>query len=153
MKISIRTFKKKDVEKVLPIIMQYREQHHKIVVDESIIKSTREVLFSMIEHKDSIVYVGESENAAIGYMAIHFCPYPLLGANEIYITDLVITPEYRNKGIGKAFLDKAIETGRSMKCKRLMLNNNKISESYFRSFYRKCDFEERTGFANFVYNL
>lgn len=153
MKISIRMFKKKDVEKILPIIMQYREQHHKIVVDEAIIESTREVLLSMVEHKDSFVYIGEIESSVVGYMVIHFCPFPLLGSNEIYITDLVVTPDYRNKGIGKAFIEKAKETGRTMKCKRLMLNNNKVSDAYLRSFYRKCEFEERTGFANFVFNL
>ncbi len=153
MKLAIRMFKKKDVEKILPIIIEYRQQHHKIVVDDAVKESTLQVLLSMVEHKDSFVFVGEVENQVIGYMVIHFCPYPLLGSNEIYITDLVIKPEFRNKGIGKSFIEKAIEVGRSMNCKRLMLNNNKTSESYLRSFYRKCNFEERIGFANFVFNL
>jgi len=153
MKLQIRKFKKKDVESILPIIMQYREHHHKIVVEESIIASTREVLMSMIEHKDSFVFVAEGDEKIIGYMVIHLCPYPLLGSYEIYITDLVVTPEFRSKGVGKALIEKAAETGKAMNCKRLMLNNNKISESYIRSFYRKHNFDERTGFANFVYNL
>jgi GNAT superfamily N-acetyltransferase len=143
----------KDVEKILPIIMAYRKQHHKINVDEAIIKSTREVLMSMLEHKDSFVFIGEIDSAVIGYMVVHLCPFPLLGSHEMYVTDLVIDPDYRNQGNGKCFINKAIEFGRSMNCKRLMLNNNKTSEAYIRSFYRKCNFEERNGFANFVFNL
>jgi len=153
MKAIIRKFRKKDVEEILPVIMQYREHHHKIVVDESIVTSTREVLMSMIEHKDSFVYVAEDNGKIVGYMVIHYCPFPLLGSNEIYVTDLVILPEYRSKGIGNALIQKAVETGHEMKCKRLMLNNNKSAESYIRQFYHKCKFDERTGFANFVYNL
>lgn len=153
MKTAIRKFRKKDVEEILPIIMQYREHHHKIVVDESIITSTREVLMSMIEHKDSFVYVAEADEIIAGYMAVHYCPFPLLGSNEIYVTDLVVKPEFRSKGVGRALIGKAVETGREMKCKRLMLNNNKTAESYLRQFYHKCKFDERTGFANFVYNI
>jgi GNAT superfamily N-acetyltransferase len=153
MKTAIRMFKKKDVDKILPLIKEYRQQHHKIVVDDSIIECTREVLNSMVEHKDSFVYVCEVDNNVVGYMVIHYCPFPLLGANEVYVTDLVVNPEFRNKGIGQAFMEKAKEVGRAMKCKRLMLNNNKTSEAYLRSFYRKCSFEERNGFANFVFNL
>lgn len=153
MKITTRMFKKKDVEKILSIIIEYRQEHHKIVVDDSVKESTRQVLLSMVEHKDSFVFVGEIENQVAGFMVIHLCPFPLLGSNEIYLTDLVVKPEFRSKGIGKSFIEKAKEVGRSMNCKRLMLNNNKTSESYFRSYYSKCNFEERTGFANFVFNL
>ncbi|NLD94347.1 MAG: GNAT family N-acetyltransferase [Fibrobacter sp.] len=153
MKIEIRKFKKKDVDSIIPIIKQYREHHHKIVVEDSLIASTRDILMSMLEHKDSFVFVAEKDLLVIGYMVIHFCPFPLLGSNEMYITDLVVLPDYRIKGVGKALVDKAIETGRAMKCKRLMVNNNKAAESYIRSFYRKNDFNERTGFANFVYQL
>jgi len=153
MKVEIRKFKKKDVESIIPIIKQYREHHHKIVVEESLIASTRDVLMSMLEHKDSFVFVAENDELVVGYMVIHFCPFPLFGSNEMYITDLVVLPDYRSKGVGKALVAKAIETGRAMKCKRLMVNNNKAAESYIRSFYRKNSFDERTGFANFVFHL
>jgi GNAT superfamily N-acetyltransferase len=146
-------FKKGDVDGILPLIVEYRKHYHKINVDETIIENTRKILLSMVDHKDSFVFVSELDSHIVGYMVLHFCPFPLLGSNEVYVTDILVKPERRCKGVGRALIEKAKDFGKKHKCNRLMLNNNKTAESYIRSFYTKIGFEERVGFANFVYNL
>ncbi len=56
----------------------------------------------------------------------------------------------RGKSTGQKLINELSSIADSKGAVRLMLNNEKNSESYKRSFYKKQDFTEWENFANFV---
>ena len=60
-------------------------------------------------------------------------------ANMGHIEDVVIFPEYRNKGCGKCIIDFAVKECFNSKCYKIVLNCNDNNVE----FYKKCGFKEK----------
>ena len=100
------------------------------------------------------VFLSLSDDSTIlGFILVHWCPFPLWKGLEAYISDLVVGAKARGLGIGGKLIDFVEAEARRKGCVRLMLNNPKDYESYKREFYKKRGYEERTNFANFIKRL
>jgi GNAT superfamily N-acetyltransferase len=100
-----------------------------------------------------VVCHDERPTIPLGYLNSHFGYFPMLGAPELYISDLLIHPSFRGQGFGSQLLAQAESYARSLGCKRIMLNNLKTDQSYGRGYYLSHGFEERTNAANMVKGL
>ena len=100
------------------------------------------------------VYVAEDETGrVVGYVAVHWLPYLILGGPEGYVSELFIHSAAREQGLGKRLLDVVIQDARERGCSRLQLVNFRTRESYQRGFYVKAGWEERPDAASFVLPL
>jgi len=103
--------------------------------------------------KRSIYVARGADDKVLGYLVVHWIPFPALPGFEGYISDLIVASKARGQGLGRALLQAAEEEAKSNGATRLMLNNRKSADSYDRQFYAKLGFSERIEFANFVKSL
>jgi ribosomal protein S18 acetylase RimI-like enzyme len=59
--------------------------------------------------------------------------------NEIYVEELCIEKEYRNKGIGRKLLEKIEKEINNGKCDNINLITNEFTKAI--GFYKKCGYE------------
>ncbi len=101
-----------------------------------------------------LILVAEAPGGQIaGYCAVHWLPYLILAGPEGYVSELFISEEFRERGIGGQLLNMIKAEAQKRGCSRLMLLNMRNRESYQRQFYAKQGWEERPDAANFVLQL
>ena len=101
---------------------------------------------------DHDIMVAEDEDGKVlGFTAVHWVPFIMLGSTEGYVTDMFVSPSASGKGVGRALIKWVMEEGRRRGCMRLMVTNGKDKPSYRRGFYGKLGWTERPKVANFVY--
>lgn len=147
----IRKVEEKDLIFLAQLILNYRKQVFKENMEEvENILNTFNLAIS--ENDNTYVFVTEDDKAH-AYINFNILNFPLIGGKELYISELFVSENSKGKGYGTALLNFAIETGKSLKCKRIMLNNGKETESFLRNFYKNHNFIERENMANFILNL
>lgn len=99
------------------------------------------------------IYVAESADDIIGYIAVHWLFYAILKGPEGYISELFVSEAERAKGIGTLLLNEVKKQAKLRGCSRLMLANNRDRLSYEKGFYKKNGFIEREYIANFIFPL
>ncbi|MCP4603261.1 MAG: GNAT family N-acetyltransferase [Proteobacteria bacterium] len=146
MELLIRPVELKDVDDIAALLAELaREDGHTYFDVDRVIELVRDFV-NATEHA---IYVADHDGV-VGYVAVHWIPFPMLGGREGYISDLVIRATDRGTGIGSCLLSAVEARARELGCVRLMLNNRTTSESYRRAFYFKHGFRQRDQFANLV---
>lgn len=101
----------------------------------------------------SKAYVAVLDGQIVGYVAFHDILYYFLSGPEVYVSELFVLTEYRNKNIGNSLVNKVKEYARSIQAERLMLITGRGRESYKRQFYKKNGWQERESLSNFIFNI
>ncbi len=108
----------------------------------------------LADRENNTIFIARAnDNELLGYIAVHWIPFPMLLGSEGYISDLLISRDVRGRGIGQELLAAAEDEAKARGCHRLMLNNRRSSDSYKRQFYIKTGFTERTFYSNFIKQL
>ncbi|NPA43325.1 MAG: GNAT family N-acetyltransferase [Chlorobi bacterium] len=63
--------------------------------------------------------VAEKDDGEIIGMALYFYAYYTWVGKSMYLDDLYVKEKYRGRGVGKALLNRVIDTARKNNCKRL----------------------------------
>jgi len=119
-------------------------------IDSDAVETT---VLSCLDDPGSEILVAEAEGVVVGYVAVHWIPFPMLGGIEGYISDLIVASDLRGTGLGGRLIGEVERRARELGCVRLMLNNRLSAESYRRGFFGKSGFLERDDFASFVKRL
>jgi len=143
----IRRANKSDCSAIAELIADFRLEEQGLAVDRAPILST---LLTAVSQPACDVFVAESDEAVVGFVVIHWVPFPMVAGTEGYISDLIVTAELRGAGIGRRLVDAVEAEARSRGCVRLMLNNRIDAKSFQRGFYPKIGYRHREEFANFV---
>lgn len=102
MSISIRKANENDCSTILTFIKalaDYEKLAHEVVATE---QSLRDSLFG--ENPVAHVFIAEYEGTPAGFSLYFYNYSTFLAKPGIYLEDLFVLPEYRNKKIGKALL-------------------------------------------------
>jgi ribosomal protein S18 acetylase RimI-like enzyme len=144
-----------DIAAIVNIIVEYRGEGKSTEERREMSAAAKQQLHACLADRDNhSVYVArDASDEVLGYLAVHWIPFPVLPGLEGYISDLNIASGARGQGLGKKLILAAEEEAKSKSATRLMLNNPKGGESYHRRFYAKLGFAERIDFANFVKEL
>lgn len=106
----------------------YTDQNYKHIISETIRNKSDDKKIIIALHKEAVV----------GYVAIEVVRFSMLMYNfEAFcvIRDIIIAAPYRNKGLGKVFIEKAKEIAQEQNVKKLKLSvfaKNKTSYEYFK---------------------
>ena len=147
---TIRPYATTDSEAIVNLIAEYRAEDHVRLVDRSVIAAALHVFTSSAQDR---IFVADIAGEVVGYVAIHWVPFPMIQGWEAYISDLLVSQSARGAGIGRRLLETVESEARERGCARLMLNNSRTAPSFMRRFYPKHGFRERDEFANFVKSL
>ncbi len=107
-------------------------------------------LTPILERPDHLVLLATDEDeAAVGYVAVHWLPCLFLGGSEAFVSELFVHPKARGAGLGGRLLAEAERLARAEGCVRMQLINFRTRESYARGFYAKQGWVERPEAASF----
>ena len=130
----IRPAQKQDARLILDLIKQlatYEKLAHTVVATEAIIEDK---LFG--KKPSAEVIIGEFKNKPVGF-ALFFHNYSTFtGKPGIYLEDLFIVPEHRNKGYGKIILSYLAKLAVERDCTRLewsVLDWNEPSIQFYKN--------------------
>jgi len=155
MKFSIRTAVETDAPQLAELLQEIGFfPTIKDLSPDQAAAQVQEQLAWDFKDKSHSIYVGIGENGRLlGYTAVHWFPYLFHPGREGYVSELFVSEEARDKGLGKALLETIEEEARKKGCYRLSLLNYRVRESYQRGFYQKLGWEERPDMADFVFWL
>lgn len=111
-------------------LAEYEKMADQVIATESIL---REWLF---EKKAAEVLIGELDGNPIGFALFFHNFSTFLGRAGIYLEDLFVLPEYRNKKFGSRFLQRLAKIALERECGRLewwCLDWNETSIAFYRS--------------------
>jgi len=143
----VRPANERDCQRIADLITSLRLEELGVAVDRAPVLST---VASAVSQPGCDVFVAESGDAIVGFIVVHWVPFPMLAGTEAYISDLIVAAELRGGGIGRKLVDAVEEAARDRGCVRLMLNNRIAAQSFQRGFYPKLGYRHREDFANFV---
>lgn len=100
-----------------------------------------ETIFERAAKHSGRVFVAEVERTVVGFVAILGRVEPEAPDEEqtihAYVSDLVVLPAYRNRGLGRRLLDAAEQFARALGTKRLdisVLSKNPAAARLYRDF-------------------
>ena len=100
-----------------------------------------ETIFERVAKHSGRVFVAEVERTVVGFVAILGRVEPEASDEEqtihAYVSDLVVLPTYRNRGLGRRLLDAAEQFARALGTKRLdisVLSKNPAAARLYRDF-------------------
>ena len=152
---SIRQADAKDADAIARIVRLADVRHG--IAEEPFAVTVKDVVrqLDLCAADDShlVLVAVDANDDAIGYITVHWLPYPVARGTEGYVSDLFVDTAARGQGIGQRLIDEVAAIARRRGCRRLMLMNGRESESYQRGFYASRGWTERPTIANFVYPL
>ena len=131
--LTFRSAERKDVPLILNFIRALAEYEHmadQVVADEATLeewlfdRQKAEVIFAVLEGRE------------VGFALFFHNFSTFLGRAGLYLEDLFVLPEYRNRGVGKAILRRLAALAVERRCGRLewwCLNWNAPSIAFYRS--------------------
>ena len=132
----IRPAEKKDYASIMALYRQLQPDDP--VVEESKGKSVFE---SILESESNFLLVAEINNAVVSSCYLNIIPNLTRNARPYAVIENVITDQhYRNRGIGKAVMQYAINRAWEAGCYKVMLLTGRKEESTL-EFYKSCGLE------------
>ncbi len=131
---SIREANESDVGVILQLIRElaeYEKLSHEVTATEA---GLRERLFGPRPYAE--VLIAELDGATAGFALFFHNFSTFLGKPGIYLEDIFVRPEYRGRGIGKAFFQRLAQLALERDCGRLewaVLNWNEPALAFYRS--------------------
>ena len=146
--IAIRESTYDDIPSLLELL--YELGRPKPQKDNDLEKFTA-LLKNYMQDDDKKILVAQINNSEIiGMISMVFLPRLNQNTLELYIPELIISQNYRSKGIGKKLINFSINLGKEKKCHRMRLESgNQRVESH--KFYKHLGFENSSIF--FTKNL
>jgi len=96
-------------------------------------------------------FVAESSEHGIVGMALYFFAYFTWVGKSIYLEDIIVSREFRNRRIGEALMKRVMQEARDENCKRVRWQVLDWNEPAI-SFYRKCGAEINGDWLNCTFD-
>ena len=146
--ITIRESIPDDIPLILELLYELGRQ--KPQKDSELEKFEKLLKNYMQEDDKKILVAQDTDSKIIGMISMVFLSRLNQNTLEMYVPELIVSQNYRSKGIGKKLIDSSIEFGKEKKCHRMRLESgNQRIESH--KFYKHLGFENSSVF--FTKNL
>jgi len=138
MKISIRRAQIRDIQDILEILYELERPRP---VDNKEIKIFKNKVEDYFSDPQKTILVAEFESKIAGVVSVVYLRRLNRAKLEMYIPELVVSKEFRHKGIGKQLLIHCFDLAKKKNCYRIRLESgNHRKESH--KFYKKLGFEQ-----------
>lgn len=141
MDIKIRKGTKEDIKKVYDLVLELARFEK---AEHEVINTPEKMMEEGFGSKPFFqFFVAEKANEIIG-MALYFFSYSTWKGKSLYLDDLVVTEEYRNRGIGKSLMIEVIKEAKKENCGKLhwqVLDWNEPAINYYKALGSSFDGE------------
>jgi len=145
MEINIRRAIAEDFPAILALINELAEYER----SPDAVTNTVE---QMQQEKDHFrCFVAESSEHGIVGMALYVFAYFTWVGKSIYLEDIIVSREFRNRRIGEALMKRVMQEARDKNCKRVRWQVLDWNEPAI-SFYRKCGAEINGDWLNCTFD-
>jgi GNAT superfamily N-acetyltransferase len=117
MEIKIRKAEKSDSEEIINLILELAKFEKLTPPDEAGQKRLLDDAFS--DSPPFKIILAEQNNKLLGYAFYLFTYSSFEAKRTLYLEDIFISENYRNKRIGKLFLDEIIKIAKDNDCRRM----------------------------------
>jgi len=117
MSFKIRIAQKKDFSNVLMLIKELADFEN----EPNAVAVTLVDLENDYENKLFNCLVAETQNTIVG-IALYYNRYSTWKGKTIHLEDLIVTKNYRGKGVGRALLNSVVEIAKTEKLRRVEWN-------------------------------
>lgn len=132
--MQIRSAQIDDFEQVSKLLLQLNPS------DPKLSSESFTTYKNILDSEHLILLVAEENGILLGSCYLNIILNLTRGARPYAVIENVITDKnYRNSGIGKALMDKALEIAWEADCYKVMLMTGRKEES-IDAFYKKCGF-------------
>ena len=146
--VTIRESINDDIPLILELLYELGRQ--KPQKDGELEKFKKLLKNYMQEDDKKILVAQDNDSKIIGMISMVFLSRLNQNTLEMYVPELIVSQNYRSKGIGKKLINSSIEFGKKKKCHRIRLESgNQRIESH--KFYKHLGFENSSVF--FTKNL
>ena len=146
--VTIRESIHDDIPLILELLYELGRQ--KPQKDSELEKFEKLLKNYMQEDDKKILVAQDNDSKIIGMISMVFLSRLNQNTLEMYVPELIVSQNYRSKGIGKKLINSSIEFGKKKKCHRIRLESgNQRIESH--KFYKHLGFENSSVF--FTKNL
>lgn len=138
MKIRIREAEKSDSADIIRLICELAKFEKLIPPDD--LASKRFISDAFSKKPKFKILVAEEGRILIGYAFYFFTYSTFLAKPSLYLEDIYISDNFRNKGIGKMFWDKLLKVAGQNNCGRMewiVLNWNKNAIKFYENLGAK----------------
>lgn len=143
--INIREGKQEDLPAVMELIRELAHYEKAPGEVENTVEKMEEEGFG--EHPVFGLFVAESNRNIIG-LALYYYSYSTWKGKSLFLEDLIVTADYRRKGIGKLLFDKVVEKAKNENAGRLtwqVLDWNKPAINFYQQIGASLDSTWWTG--------
>lgn len=135
--IKIREASNNDIPIILGLLYELGRPKPE---NDSAVDIFRKLARNYVNNSDKQILVAEYDDVKIiGMASVVFLPRLNQTLMEMYIPELIILEEYREKGIGKKLIESCISLAKNKKCYRIRLESgNQRIESH--EFYTRIGF-------------
>jgi N-acetylglutamate synthase-like GNAT family acetyltransferase len=140
--MQIRQAKNQDIADIMNLLVELGRPKPRNKLEKA---KFRKVIRNYIAHKDKdilvAVVVNNNAKKLVGMASIALLPRLNHATPELWIPELVVHGDYRNKGVGKKLIEACISKASKNRCFRIRLesgNERKTSHA----FYAKLGFEQ-----------
>ncbi|MGH2575732.1 MAG: GNAT family N-acetyltransferase [Ignavibacteria bacterium] len=117
MEIKIRKAKKTDTRDIIKLIIELAEFERLPPPD---IKARKRLMDDAFGKNPSFnILAAENKDKIVGYAFYFFTYSSFLARKTLYLEDIFITENYRNKGVGKLFFNELLKIATKNKCGRM----------------------------------
>lgn len=95
---------------------------------------------AVVRAQDAPVYVAESAGSVVGMVTL--CVFTTLTGRKAFVDHLVVAPDHRGRGVGRALVQHAIERAKAAGASRIDLTANR-HKPIGRALYESLGFYER----------
>ncbi|MBI2327858.1 GNAT family N-acetyltransferase [Candidatus Curtissbacteria bacterium] len=99
------------------------------------------ILSQLFDSNSCDVLVAKENNQIVGSVFIFYLPIPAHGKPYAFLEGLVVDKNHRNKGIGTALAQKAIELARQKNCYKMIFTSG-LNRQDLHKFYQKLGFSK-----------
>ena len=131
MSLLLRQAKPTDTPIILSLIKALAQYEH---LSDRVSATVEELEKALFERQEALVILAEYDQHVVGFALYFYNFSTFLGKKGLYLEDLFVLEEHRNKGIGEALFQQCLHIAKTEGCGRMewsVLNWNEPSIEFY----------------------